>query len=151
MSEVWTAVYSRRHVQHEEQCPSLDAALAFLRDGEDAESLASVEVRGPDGRVVIAREAFTGYRPAVLFGGRVAAGPDRQATALLEMFGPARLGWTEAAPAVRVPTCPDCGTEHDPRPCAVEGASCDCCSALYAGQDQRAEAAEALDAEGVPA
>lgn len=45
-----------------------------------------------------------------------------------------------------VPTCPDCGFVHDPRPCALVAAMCGCCEALYPSQDARAEACEALDA-----
>lgn len=46
-----------------------------------------------------------------------------------------------------VPTCPDCGLPHDPRPCATEGAQCACCAALFAGPAERAEFCRRTEAQ----
>jgi hypothetical protein len=62
----------------------------------------------------------------------------------------------------KLPTCPECGNGHDPRPCARVGAACDCCRAMFdkggaesgllwaEGHEARAAACDALDAAGVP-
>jgi len=43
-------------------------------------------------------------------------------------------------------TCPDCRAEHDPRPCARDGATCSCCASLFGSAEERADACTALDA-----
>jgi hypothetical protein len=51
--QTWVAVYRHYRVRYEEECESLDEALAFLWVGVDDGRLSPVEVRGPDGRVVV--------------------------------------------------------------------------------------------------
>lgn len=57
-SQVWTAVYFRHFSRYEEECESLEDAVRFLDSGEDYGELSSVEVRGPDGTVVMDEAAL---------------------------------------------------------------------------------------------
>lgn len=48
MSEIWTAHYWRHQVEYREECDSLEAAVRFLKDGEEMDALHAVGVVLPD-------------------------------------------------------------------------------------------------------
>lgn len=80
--QAWTAVYWRHHQRYEHAADSIEAAIYFLSYGEEEGTLSAVEVRGPDGQVVIAEEeifdACYGYNRWA---------PERKAQTLLEIGG----------------------------------------------------------------
>lgn len=49
---VWIAKYWRYHALYEMECDSLEDAVEFLDQGEDAGELSSDSIVGPDGKVI---------------------------------------------------------------------------------------------------
>ena len=67
--ETWTAVYWSHFSQYKEAFDSLQDAWNFLEHGENAGTLSSVAILGPDGKVVMdADQLFQGVRPQDLAG-----------------------------------------------------------------------------------
>lgn len=56
MTDTYRARYWRYSKQGEEECASLDEAIAFLANGLDQGEVAAIEVVGPDGAVALGSE-----------------------------------------------------------------------------------------------
>jgi hypothetical protein len=67
MSEAtYRARYWRYHSKGEEECDTLDEAVAFLAYGFDSGNLSAADVVGPDGAVVLQGEELSERIMAVL-------------------------------------------------------------------------------------
>jgi hypothetical protein len=49
----YTARYWRYHSEGQEECDSLEEAVAFLANGQDSGNLSAQDILGPDGAVVL--------------------------------------------------------------------------------------------------
>lgn len=67
MSEAtYRARYWRYHSEDEEECDTLDEAVAFLAYGFDSGNLSAADVVGPDGTVVLEGDELSKRMMAVL-------------------------------------------------------------------------------------
>lgn len=54
----WTAVYWRYHSKHEDEFDNFADAYEFLKSGEDYGELSSESILGPDGAVLMDKDAL---------------------------------------------------------------------------------------------